>query len=168
MADLRPQHDEEVVAANHPTKDDVTNRAWNVEHDEDGTHKTSLAGTGLTGGAGTPFSVDGIVEVGASAELKIKIINIGNWDMDATVNIQVVHGLTRDDIRQISVVVRDDAAEDYYPLDYSDVARANLEGAFYINQTQVQLFRRVGGIFDHVDFDETPYNRGWITIWYVI
>lgn len=46
MADLRPQHDEEVVAANHPTKADVTNRAWNVEHDEDGTHKFLGAETG--------------------------------------------------------------------------------------------------------------------------
>lgn len=100
--------------------------------------------------------------------LKHKVIDIGDWDMDATVNIQVAHGLTRDNIRQISVVVRDDAAEDYYPLDYSDAAHANLEGAFYINQTQVQLFRRAGGIFDHTDFNSTSYNRGWITIWYVV
>lgn len=39
MADLRPQWSEEAVGANHPIKDDVINRAWNVEHDEDGTHK---------------------------------------------------------------------------------------------------------------------------------
>ena len=41
MADLRPQFNEEVVAANHPTKADVTNRAWDIEHAEDGTHNTS-------------------------------------------------------------------------------------------------------------------------------
>ncbi len=39
MADVRPQYIEEAVGANHPTKADVINRAWNVEHDEDGTHK---------------------------------------------------------------------------------------------------------------------------------
>ncbi len=38
MADLRPQYTEEAVGANHPTKADVINRAWNVEHEEDGTH----------------------------------------------------------------------------------------------------------------------------------
>jgi len=42
MADLRPQHTEEAVGANHPTKTDVINRAWNVEHDEDGLHTISL------------------------------------------------------------------------------------------------------------------------------
>jgi len=39
MDDLRPQWNEEAVGANHPTKDDVINRAWNVEHEMDGTHK---------------------------------------------------------------------------------------------------------------------------------
>lgn len=39
MADLRPQYTEEAIGANHPTKLDVINRAWNIQHDEDGTHK---------------------------------------------------------------------------------------------------------------------------------
>jgi len=39
MDDLRPQWNEEAVGANHPTKDDVINRAWDVEHEMDGTHK---------------------------------------------------------------------------------------------------------------------------------
>ena len=38
MADLRPQYTEYAVGANHPTKSDVVNRAYNVEHNEDGTH----------------------------------------------------------------------------------------------------------------------------------
>ena len=42
MADLRPQHNEEVVGANHPTKADIANRAWNIEHDVDGTHKLPI------------------------------------------------------------------------------------------------------------------------------
>ena len=42
MADLRPQYNEEAVGANHPTKDDVINRAWDVEHEEDGTHKAGV------------------------------------------------------------------------------------------------------------------------------
>jgi len=40
MADLRPQYSEEAVGANHPTKTDIINRAYNVEHNEDGTHGT--------------------------------------------------------------------------------------------------------------------------------
>jgi hypothetical protein len=50
MADLRPQWNEEGIGANHPTMPDVINRAWNVEHNEDGTHKYSGGGGG--GGIG--------------------------------------------------------------------------------------------------------------------
>lgn len=46
MADLRPQFSEEAVGANHPTKVDVINRAYNVEHEEDGTHKNITQGDG--------------------------------------------------------------------------------------------------------------------------
>jgi len=49
MADIRPQYTEEAVGANHPTKADVINRAYNLEHDVDGTHKTGIA-------LGTPAS----------------------------------------------------------------------------------------------------------------
>jgi len=56
MADLRPQHTEEVVGANHPTKADVANRAWNVEHDVDGTHGTMNSPTLVTPALGTPAS----------------------------------------------------------------------------------------------------------------
>jgi len=99
--------------------------------------------------------------------LNQKVIEIGDWNMDITVNVQIGHGLTRDKIRQISILIRDDDGNDYYPLDYNDQVNPN-DGGFYINQTYVQLFRRVNGIFDHIDFDATSYNRGWITIWYVI
>lgn len=51
MADLRPQHNEAAVGANHPTKTDVINRAYNVEHDEDGTHKDINADSVTSAGA---------------------------------------------------------------------------------------------------------------------
>ncbi len=41
MTDLRPQYNEEAVGANHPTKTDIINRAYDVEHDTDGTHKAA-------------------------------------------------------------------------------------------------------------------------------
>lgn len=50
MADLRPQYNEEAVGANHPTKTDVINRAYNVEHDEDGTHGNITTTLNLTSG----------------------------------------------------------------------------------------------------------------------
>ena len=50
MADLRPQYNEEAVGANHPSKADVINRAYNVEHDVDGTHGDITTTLNLTSG----------------------------------------------------------------------------------------------------------------------
>ncbi len=52
MADQRIQYSEEMVGNAHPTKADTLNRAFNVEHDSDGTHgqitPTKITNTGLT------------------------------------------------------------------------------------------------------------------------
>ncbi len=180
MADLRPQFSEEVVGANHPTKTDVTNRAWDIEHDEDGTHKNNVikkeninadvVGTGLAGGAGTALSVDGIVEVGASAELKVKVINIGDWNMDTTVNVSVAHGLSLANIRAVTVLIRNDDGSGFYPLDKAEGDFADVSGIFDMASVpgNVNLYRFTTGFFDAALFDSTSYNRGWITIWYVV
>ena len=47
MADIRPQYGEEAVGANHPTKADVINRAFNVEHSSDGIHNFAAAAANL-------------------------------------------------------------------------------------------------------------------------
>jgi len=49
MADLRPQYTEEAVGHGHPTKADVINRAYDVEHGEDGTHNYASAAEILAG-----------------------------------------------------------------------------------------------------------------------
>ncbi len=196
MADLRPQHTEEAVGANHPTKTDVINRAYNVEHEEDGTHKdnvivndnlgpdcvddtkianiavkkehinTDIRGTGLAGGAGTALSVDGIVEVGASAELKVKVVEIGTWDMDAAASVNVAHGLTFADIRYVNVLIRDDTDVLYKPLDYGIT---DPYGSWEIDATNVICSRPLASGFNNAAYDTMGEdgNRGWITIWYV-
>lgn len=56
MSDLRPQYNEECVGHGHPSKADTLNRAWDVEHNEDGTHKAmtaeSVNGVLVAGGGG--------------------------------------------------------------------------------------------------------------------
>lgn len=56
MADLRPQYSEEAIGANHPTKADIINRAYNVEHEEDGTHE-------LIGNNALEFTTNGIIHM---------------------------------------------------------------------------------------------------------
>ncbi len=208
MADLRPQYSEEVVGHGHPTKADVTSRAWNVEHKEDGTHKddiiiadylatdavetdkikadavddtkigdakikkehinTDIRGPGLAGGAGTALSVDGIVEVGASVELKCKVIDIGNWDMDALASKDIAHGLTYTDIRSVTVMIRSDGGS-LYPLYQAGITGNAVDGHFSVEAagSDIALYRVTGGSFDGNIFDSDPFNRGFITIWYV-
>lgn len=200
MADLRPQFNEEVVAHGHPTKDDVTNRAWNVEHDEDGTHKddfvindylgpdcvddtkigdakvkkehinADIAGAGLVGGAGLALAVTGIEDAGGT-ELKVKIIEIGPWNMDGTIGADkdVAHGLTLNKIRYINIMIRGDTDAVYFPIDFDETG-AGASGRWRVDATNVKIRPFIGGYFHSAAFDAMggDGNRGWITIWYVV
>jgi len=66
MADLRPQYTEEAVGANHPTKTDVINRAYNVEHGIDGTHSKAI--TQLTASKLVKADASKILTASAMAE----------------------------------------------------------------------------------------------------
>jgi hypothetical protein len=111
--------------------------------------------------------VDGIVEQGAGAnELKCKVVEIGDWNMDADDTKNVAHGLTVGNIRMIQVIIRNDGGTSLSPLNYKSADYDYAEGRFYADATNVLMGRRATGNFDGVAFDSTSYNRGWITIWY--
>lgn len=93
MADVRPQYNEEAVGANHPTKADVINRAYNVEHGVDGTHGV-LNATSI--GETTPCTIRGLnkeVLVPDTASLSALqcsgtiISNYGMADADAMIDL---------------------------------------------------------------------------------
>lgn len=101
-------------------------------------------------------------------KLNTKVIDIGDWNMDATSGAGVTHGLTLSKIRSVSALIRNDADTIYYPLSGSGTALVGdvqmvIEG---ITATLVSLSRQTGGNFDNTAFDSTSYNRGWITIQY--
>ena len=97
-----------------------------------------------------------------------KIIEIGDWDMDATALLGVAHGLVDyKKIRSISVIIRDDSDIVYYPLNYIDDLVPLSGGISIIGTTNITLNRITGAKFDSVTFNSTSYNRGWITINYV-
>jgi len=91
--------------------------------------------------------------------LNVKILNIGDWDMDATGTVNVAHGLLLSDVRSWEVsIIRDDS------LNY---AKLMTSGSTEINTTDVTLRRVLAGAFDNTDYDATTFNRGFITIWHV-
>jgi hypothetical protein len=109
------------------------------------------------------------VQTDPGNQLKTKVIEIGDWDMDATPNINVAHGVVAANIRTVFVMISNDEA----PLFYFDLSKANssgvVDGFFQIDVntgTDIFLERRTGGSFDSTSFNATPFNRGWITIVY--
>jgi len=117
-----------------------------------------------TGTTGVTFAgaltVDGIVQP------KIKIIDIGDWNMDSTSFITVTHGLTMTDIRSISVLIRGDDTITNYVFPAPDDSAVSSETVTVIS-TDVILSRAASGVFDSTAFDSTSFNRGWVTIQYV-
>lgn len=92
-----------------------------------------------------------------------KVIEIGDWNMDSTLNIAVNHGLTFSKIRTHTVTIRNDANTTNELLIGADNS-GNAKGSYGLTTTQVLMVRTPTGIFDSTDFDATPFNRGWITI----
>lgn len=126
----------------------------------------SLAGT-LDYNGNTLSDLRTIADVGGTdTPLKTKILNIGIWDMDATVSVIIVHGLTQVNIRTVTVLVRADSDGDRFPFT-SD--QGQVLAPIQVTTTSIVLSRIGGGTFDNTTFDDVAaaYNRGWIIIEYV-
>lgn len=121
----------------------------------------------------TTIEAQGGIRTASSGDyLKTKIINIGDWNMDSVLNIEITHGLTGKNIRSISVIIRNDFDTDYDLLDSintSGVVQGGVENVWNSGAGNIvlRLFRTTGGKFDSVGYDATSYNRGWITITYI-
>lgn len=100
--------------------------------------------------------------------LKLKIIEIGDWNMNTTRNITKAHGLTLADIRTIKVFIRQDVngnVYDFAAAGNSQTATANKY--VYADSTNVYVYRSTDGFFDSSNFDNASFNRGWIFVWHV-
>jgi hypothetical protein len=120
---------------------------------------TTISSDGVLMGGG------GVVAGMGNATLLKKIINIGNWDMDATAALNVAHGLTDSKIRSFQAYIIQDATDDYvYPIDF--LSGGAVAGAMALQGDNISLWRTTSGLFDGIDFDATPFNRGWVVIEY--
>ena len=99
-----------------------------------------------------------------------KVIDIGDWDMDATDSVSVAHGLTHTNIRSVTAVIRDDNSATHHTISSGVASAANPTVQVWISffdGTNIQLVRSAGGLFDNAGFDSTSFNRGEVTIGYV-
>jgi hypothetical protein len=112
-------------------------------------------------------SIDSIKETGAGAgTIRKKIIEIGDWNMDAASDVVKAHGLDISKIRIVSVLIHNDDNNSLYPINYHTLS-GEINGYWVVETTNIKLFRLTGGIFDGPGYNATSYNRGWIVIEYV-
>lgn len=132
-------------------------------HDHSGGDGALIPESGLAAAVTAQLVTDGDTHIHDG--LRTKIIDISDWNMDVTTTVNVTHGLTFANIRQVGVYIRNDNDTVRHALDYD--SGAGVAGSFSANSVDIQLFRVAGGIFDSASYDSTTYNRGWVTILYV-
>ncbi len=102
---------------------------------------------------------------------RTEIIELGDWNMDTTTDIDVAHGLEYSDIIGIEteVLIRNDAdtAKDSIGtgVDATDTTPQGYVGT--IDSTNINIVRLTGGKFDDAAYNATSYNRGWLIITYI-
>jgi len=111
-----------------------------------------------------------VVQVDGSQQLLTKVIEIGDWNMDSDSSMDVAHGLSLSKIRSVHGVIRNDGDSLYTPIPYMDISLGGSDTDLTINSitaSVITLLRKAGGVFDNTSYDQTGYNRGWLTIYHV-
>jgi len=100
---------------------------------------------------------------GSFTELKTKVIEIGDWNMDTASIKTVAHGLTYANIRYAFVTVRNDGDTS---ISMGPNAGQEENIGVTCSATNVAMTRLTGGVYDNSNYNSTSYNRGWVTLFY--
>ena len=158
------------------TFDSRGNKTFQNATVEDTYEKNRAVATGT--GGNLAFNGDTLVELTTGADtlpdvgkvaLIKKVIEIGDWDMDADIIKDVTHGVSDfTKIRTLDIMIRRDDNLFLVPLggnfseNGTDTA-PKLDAAF-IDSTKIRLVRLANSLFDQTTFNATSFNRGWVTI----
>ena len=99
--------------------------------------------------------------------LKIKIFDLGTWDLTATVSsTPVAHGLTYADIRQVTAFIRNDsgASFDFAATCFGTTSE---DGYISVSAANIILRRPNSCWFNDANFSNTGSSRGYIVVHYV-
>lgn len=99
--------------------------------------------------------------------LHLKILQIGDWNMDTTDSVAIPHGESLANILTICCAIVNDAGTVKYQAAGASGGTRDLD-VTSIDATNVNLGRKIGGLFDSVDFDSTSYNRGFLFITHTV
>ena len=101
---------------------------------------------------------------------RTKIIDIGVWDMVATPSKLIAHGLgLYTKILFAKACIYADDLSKSYPLTGYYRIQAGISGSIEeTDNTNINLIRKTGRLFDDVAFDDGVMNRGKIFIFYLL
>lgn len=110
-----------------------------------------------------------VVGFDGATKLRIKIVEIGDWNMDSTTTVQITHGIADwTKIRSVRAGIRTDADTSVKDINRVDPSTGAVAGSVEgWDSANVVLQRTTGGHFDSNAYDSTTFNRGWITIEYI-
>jgi len=161
MLEVSGSGDEQTVAGFWTTTVPTWNDAKQGWYDATG-NKRYIAGCWYDG---TNYRYKFLFDKGRDILRKF-VIEIGDWNMDAgPTQINVTHYLDNEQrIRDIVALIRpDEGIAGVMDIRKTDTATGDTDGYAYANATDFVLQRRSGGYFDSTIFDQTSWNRGWIT-----
>ena len=107
-----------------------------------------------------------------NAKIKVRIVDLGEWDMSATASLTVNHFLTAANIRSVTVFVRPDSTGSvWYPINYHENASVTA-GGFVVGSSTINPERFAGQFFNAGDgaFDATAStvaSRGYAVVTYI-
>lgn len=100
---------------------------------------------------------------GIKSFLRTEVVDIGDWNMNTIGLITITMaslGIAASKIRRVYVAIRADSpfGGRTDPIEFG--------GQVWWSTNEITLSRDPGGNFDNTDYDDTAYNRGWVTIEY--
>jgi DUF4097 and DUF4098 domain-containing protein YvlB len=104
-----------------------------------------------------------------NVELKTKVLEIGDWNMDLDTYVLVPHGIAdHTKIRNVQVIIRNDDLTITRELTHGDNGG---NGGYWqiadgFGNENINLVRNSTQSFDNTNYNSTSFNRGWIYITY--
>lgn len=118
------------------------------------------------------FTTPTLIHSVYGTKLIVNSLPIGDWNMDSSAQTTVNHGITASKFRGILGITIIDDSGNVYSLERgsnTDVATGTAttrQGMATLSNTGIILTRLTSGFFDSTSFDQTSYNRGYVTFLY--
>lgn len=137
----------------------------------------SIGGVAVTSSAAELNILDGATSSAAEIDAaskgigvtipRRKILNIGDWNMDATSLVTIASGISSvSKILSVSAAIMRDDSTIAFDLSGSTEG-GSLGGRAYWLDNNIILERTTSGFFDATTFDSTSFNRGWVVVDYI-